>query len=105
MSEPHEALTALQSVVNKALAKKPVERYQQVEEMLHTLRAIKKLLESEPAPATASTSIVVLPFADLSAQKDQEYFCDGLAEEMIDALAKISGWRVVSRTSAFSLAW
>jgi len=38
----------------------------------------------------------------LSVQKDQEYFCDGLAEELIDALTKISGWRVVSRTSAFS---
>jgi len=96
--------TSLQRLVNKALAKKVAERYQQMDEMAQALRAIQKSLAAETAfaPAAASTSIVVLPFADLSAQKDQEYFCDGLAEELIDALTKISGWRVVSRTSAFS---
>ncbi|MBI4830486.1 MAG: tetratricopeptide repeat protein [Candidatus Lindowbacteria bacterium] len=48
------------------------------------------------------SSIVVLPFADMSPQKDQEYFCDGLAEEIINALSRIKGLRVVARTSAFS---
>jgi TolB-like protein/Tfp pilus assembly protein PilF len=47
-------------------------------------------------------SIAVLPFADLSPEKDQEYFCDGLAEEIINALTKIKDLRVVARTSAFS---
>ncbi len=52
----------------------------------------------EPAPA----SIAVLPFADLSPKKDQEYyFSDGLAEEIIDALAHIDGLRVPGRTSSF----
>ena len=46
-------------------------------------------------------SIAVLPFADLSAQKDQEYFSDGLAEELLNSLAKIPGLRVVARTSSF----
>src|SRR5256714_309604 len=46
-------------------------------------------------------SIAVLPFADLSAEKDQEYFADGLAEELLNMLSKIRGLRVVSRTSAF----
>ena len=46
-------------------------------------------------------SIAVLPFADLSAEKDQEYFTDGLAEELLNVLSKIRGLRVVSRTSAF----
>src|SRR5436309_3797619 len=47
-------------------------------------------------------SIAVLPFLDLSETKDQEYFCDGMSEEIIDALAKIEGLRVVGRTSSFS---
>jgi len=47
-------------------------------------------------------SVAVLPFTDLSADKDQEYFADGLAEEFLNLLSKISGLRVASRTSAFS---
>jgi TolB-like protein len=57
--------------------------------------------------ATASTavisdkSIAVLPFTDMSEKKDQEYFADGMAEEIIDLLAKIPGLKVISRTSSF----
>jgi TolB-like protein len=47
-------------------------------------------------------SIAVLPFVDLSQAKDQEYFCDGMSEEILDALAKVEGLRVVARTSSFS---
>ena len=47
-------------------------------------------------------SIAVLPFLDLSEAKDQEYFCDGMSEEIFDALAKVEGLRVVARTSSFS---
>jgi len=47
-------------------------------------------------------SIAVLPFLDLSETKDQEYFCDGMSEEIIDALAKVEGLRVVARASSFS---
>lgn len=46
-------------------------------------------------------SIAVLPFADLSLEKNQEYFSDGLAEELLNALAKIPGLRVAARTSSF----
>lgn len=52
--------------------------------------------------ATELSSIAVLPFADLSPEKDQEYFCDGMTEEIIDALSKIGGIRVVARTSSFA---
>jgi TolB-like protein/Tfp pilus assembly protein PilF len=52
------------------------------------------------APEVAS--IAVLPFADLSPERDQEYFCDGMTEEIIDALAKVNGFRVVARTSSFA---
>jgi adenylate cyclase len=48
------------------------------------------------------TSIAVLPFAHLSSDPDDEYFCDGLAEELINALAKVEDLKVVARTSAFS---
>jgi len=47
-------------------------------------------------------SVAVLPFTDLSQAKDQEYFCDGISEEILDALAKVDGLRVVARTSSFS---
>jgi TolB-like protein len=47
-------------------------------------------------------SIAVLPFADLSAQHDQEYFSDGVAEEILNALTKVAGLRVPARTSCFA---
>jgi TolB-like protein/DNA-binding winged helix-turn-helix (wHTH) protein len=53
------------------------------------------------ATLVKNTSIAVLPFADMSAAKDQEYFSDGLAEQLINDLAKISGLKVVGRSSAF----
>jgi TolB-like protein len=55
----------------------------------------------KPAGITPS-SVVVLPFLDLSPQKDQEYFSDGLTEEIIDALSRVPNMRVVARTSAFA---
>ena len=59
--------------------------------------------ESEAATNSASQkSIAVLPFVDLSQAKDQEYFCDGISEEILDSLAKVEGLRVVARTSSFS---
>ena len=51
--------------------------------------------------AIADKSIAVLPFTDMSEKKDQEYFADGMAEEIIDLLVKIPGLKVVSRTSSF----
>jgi len=51
---------------------------------------------------TPAASIAVLPFANLSADKDQEYFSDGLAEEIINLLAQVSGLKVIARTSAFA---
>ena len=57
------------------------------------------------APVAASLSpthsIVVLPFVDMSEKKDQEYFSDGLSEELIELLGKTAGLRVIPRTSSF----
>jgi len=58
-----------------------------------------KQVESARLPVK---SIAVLPFVDLSQAHDQEYFCDGISEEILDALAKIERLRVVARTSSFS---
>ena len=91
---------ALNGVVGRALSKSESGRYQAIAELLDELRGTT-------ANATAVSdapdvpSIAVLPFANLSADPDQEYFCDGLAEELIDALARLEGLRVVARTSAF----
>src|SRR5436190_1416846 len=57
---------------------------------------------TQPTSSPPEKSIAVLPFLDLSENKDQEYFCDGMSEELINALAKVDGLRVVSRTSSFS---
>jgi adenylate cyclase len=51
--------------------------------------------------APADASVAILPFADLSAEKDQDWFCDGLAEEIIDALCCVRRLRVASRTASF----
>ena len=69
-----------------------------------TLGAGKLLMRHSAGPPAAGVrpSIAVLPFADLSPQKDQEYFSDGLAEEILDALTQVEGLRVAGRTSSFS---
>jgi serine/threonine-protein kinase len=61
-------------------------------------RAATSTLTFNPSPR----SIAVLPFADMSEKKDQEYFADGLAEELLDLLAKTPGLHVIARTSSFS---
>jgi TolB-like protein/tetratricopeptide (TPR) repeat protein len=57
---------------------------------------------AQPAPGAApGPSIAVLPFADMSEKRDQEYFADGVAEEILNALAQVDGLRVPGRTSSF----
>jgi len=53
------------------------------------------------APAIAEASLAVLPFADMSQEKDQEYFCEGVAEEILHALSHVKGIKAASRTSSF----
>ena len=54
-----------------------------------------------PAPQTGGISVAVLPFANLSSYKEQEFFSDGMTDEIMTALAKVSALRVVGRESAF----
>ncbi len=60
------------------------------------------LLSVTTAETETGNSIAVLPFTNMSADEDNEYFCDGLAEELLNALSKIEDLRVAARTSAFS---
>ena len=55
-----------------------------------------------PAPAISERSVAVLPFVDMSEKKDQEYFADGLAEELLNLLSQLPDLHVAARTSAFS---
>ena len=56
----------------------------------------------DAAPAPDEKSIAVLPFADMSAEKDQEYMADGIAEELLNLLAKAPDLKVIARTSSFA---
>ena len=92
--------SSAQSVVTRALHKTQSQRYQAVGDLLGELR--KATSPPTRAPGVPDVpSIAVLPFANMSADPEQEYFCEGLSEELIDALARLDGLRVVARTSAF----
>jgi serine/threonine protein kinase/tetratricopeptide (TPR) repeat protein len=90
-------------IVERMLAKQRDGRYGLATELAASLEALRK-----PTRTVASTrrsegepSIAVLPFVNLSGDKENEYFGDGLAEEVINALVKIAGVRVIARTSSF----
>jgi TolB-like protein len=75
------------------------------ERLMQGVEKARAFLTSPAKPVSAverDTSIAVLPFADLSAAHDQQWFCDGIAEEILNALADLPGLRVAARTSAFS---
>ena len=88
-------------IVKRCLEKDPRKRYQTMLDLKSELKALQGELETEGSKA--APSIAVLPFADLSPEKDQDYFCEGLAEELINFLVKIEGLRVASRASAFQI--
>jgi TolB-like protein len=107
MAIPPPIPAGFAAVVERLLAKRPADRFQSAEALGAALRDVATRRESDISHAAATAapartpSIAVLPFADMSAQKDQDYFCEGMAEELINAFAKLPGLRVASRTSAF----
>ena len=89
----------IEKVIYKALLKDADERYQNVEDLVKDLRA-----KSAPEVELPSreNSIVVLPFKDFSEKKENEYFSDGLTEEIITDLSKLKNLLVISRSSAMT---
>ncbi len=85
--------------IARGLEKDPAQRYPSAAEFVTALAAPDGVARS---PA-ATRSIAVLPFVNASPDADNEYLSDGITDELIDALAKISGLRVSSRTSVFAL--
>ena len=101
-----ELPAGLEEVILTCLQKKPADRYPDMDGVIDALKGEsgRRSAEGEPAaPKEVLPSLAVLPFADMSPARDQEYFAEGLAEELIHALARIQGIRVVARTSAFAL--
>jgi len=98
-----EIPAGLEDVVRRALAKRPTERYQTVREMIRALASAagrSTLVPPANEPAE-STTVAVLPLDNLSPESENDYICDGLAEELINELTQIVGLRVVSRSSSF----
>jgi serine/threonine protein kinase len=90
---------ALDRVVRRCLAKAPASRYPHGRALLEALEAVSMPTASSSATAGERVSLAVLPFDDLSPDRDNEFFVDGLADEVISDLSKVSGLRVISRTS------
>ncbi len=90
-------------------ARREYAKWYDSERVEHMIEGLRKAGLDVPAPAQAGpaakpdavVAIAVLPFTDMSPAKDQEYFCEGMAEEIMNALVGIDGIRVASRTSAF----
>jgi serine/threonine protein kinase/Flp pilus assembly protein TadD len=96
-----DASIAFERALAKALAKDPAQRYASVAEFIAALEA--DVAQPGRAPAAATRSVAVLPFVNASPDPENEYLSDGLTDELIDALAKVAGLRVASRTSVFAL--
>ncbi len=101
-----DAPAEVDQIISRALAKNPDERFRQVSAFLDELQSLKdavtmKRMEEKTGITDGPPSIAVLPFVNMSPDPENEYFGDGLAEELINALAQLKGLRVAARTSAF----
>ncbi len=117
-----DAPAELARIVARCLEKRPDERFQSASDLAFVLQMFEQAETPEPteeapvsgtrAPAatpsrptisdSSRASIAVLPFRNLSAEKENEYFSDGITEEIINALTRIEALRVASRTSSFA---
>ena len=96
-----ELPAAVEDALIRALAKDPAARFASVGEFTRALQAEDAL---RPRRVSAKTrSIAVLPFINASPDPENEYLSDGITDELINALAKVEGLRVASRTSVFAL--
>ncbi len=102
-----EVSMRLSRVVDRAMAKRPEERFQGADELLAELElpewgADTGSITGPVGRSAQRPSIAVLAFDDMSPQRDQEYFCDGIADEIINDLTRIENLHVAARTSSFA---
>jgi serine/threonine-protein kinase len=114
--DPIQAPSALQDIVARCLRKSPADRFQSMAQVKDALMAATSgvgapatlrsgavpVLPTHSSPPARTPSIAVLPFANSSRDGEDEYFSDGLAEEIINALTQVAGLKVIARTSAFA---
>ena len=96
MPLPLDAPSGLERIVTRCLAKQPGDRFQSMADVATALAHVGV------EPTSTHPSIAVLPFANMSRDPDDDYFSDGLAEEIINLLAHVAGLKVTARTSAFA---
>ncbi len=93
-----ESSDPLVAVLQRCLEKDRESRFQLVAEVARELSTLGTRVAQ---PNESARSIAVLPFADMSAGKELDYLCEGMAEEILNALTKVGGLRVACRTSSF----
>ena len=101
-SVPHH----LEDALARALARQPQDRFQTAADFARLLSTgtgeTTPVSTTPPALRPLQTGLAVLPFVNLSSDPENEYFSDGMTEELINALTKVTGLRVTARTSAFA---
>jgi len=90
-------------IVGRCLDKNPRDRFQTALDLRNELWELKRTLEGVgPQTAKEAPSIAILPFVNMSRDEENEYFSDGLSEELLNVLAKIPDLKVTGRTSSFA---
>jgi serine/threonine-protein kinase len=114
--EPLDTTPALQTILVRCMRKSPADRFQSITQVKDALLAATSGVSSPGAAVSGAQtgrhaqsscvertpSIAVLPFANMGGDKENEYFSDGLAEEILNFLAQIPGLKVIARTSSFA---